>query len=181
MRPNNGTTMRLAYCLAAGLLLSSLAPGRHAHAQAAAQSEPGAPSGLTIGGLVAHPLQLTAEDLRAMPATTVTVSFNTEHGTTQAAWTGVPLWTVIQRAGLSAAVTANRRTMLTHTVLATARDGYTVVFSLGELDPRFGASQAMVVYARDGQELPNNGLRLVVPGDKMGGRAVQTLASLDIR
>jgi DMSO/TMAO reductase YedYZ molybdopterin-dependent catalytic subunit len=181
MRPHTGTIAHLARCLAAAVVFFSLTPARDAFAQGVAQSEHGAPSSVTVGGLVTHTLQLTADDVRAMPATTITVSFNTEHGTTSAAWTGVPLWTVIQRAGLDKAVTANRLTMLTHTVLATARDGYAVAFSLGELDPRFGASQAMVVYARDGQALPSGGLRLVVPGDKMGGRAVQSLDSLDVR
>lgn len=180
MRTSQGTTTARcgAYALAAALLLSGLAPPPAAHAQAAATQS--APAGLVLDGLVDHALQLTAADLRAMPATTLTVSFNTEHGTTTAAWTGVPLWTLIARAGISAAATANR-SQLQHVIMATGRDGYAVAFSLGELDPRFGASQAMVVYARDGQPLADNGLRLIVPGDKLGGRGVQTLIHLDIR
>jgi DMSO/TMAO reductase YedYZ molybdopterin-dependent catalytic subunit len=177
----NGSTTRLACGVLAGVLLFGLAPAGNVRAQVVVHSAASASSGVTLGGLVEHSMQLTAADLRTMPSTTIDVSFKTEHGVTQAAWTGVPLWAVIQRAGLSTAVTSNRLTMLQHIVLATGGDSYTVAFSLGELDPRFGASKAMVVYARDGQPLANDGLRLVVPGDTMGGRAVQTLTSLEIQ
>ncbi len=163
---------RMALGLVAGMMLYGWA-----QAQTAADTTPG----VALGGLVAHPQRLSPTALRALPSTTVTVSFNTEHGVTKADWTGVPLWAVIQQAGLSRAVTGNRQTMLQHTVLAKGRDGYGVLFSIGELDPRFGASQALLVYARDGKPLPDDGLRLVVPGDKMGGRAVQQLAELDVQ
>ncbi len=167
------TTTRLALGLVAGLAFFGSAHPRQAWGQAA--------PGVTLGGLVAHPQQLAPAELRAMSATTLTVTFNTEHGVTKADWTGVPLWAVIQHVGLSPAVTGNRQTMLQHSVLAKGRDGYSVLFSIGELDPRFGASQALLVYARDGKPLPDDGLRLVVPGDKMGGRAVQQLTELDVQ
>ncbi len=181
----NGWIVRLASGLALCIVSVSLAPdvarADTAHISVAHSSASDPASAITLGGLVVHSMQITAADLRAMPATTVTVSFKTEHGVTQADWTGVPLWAVIQHAGLSPAVTGNRLTMLQHVVLAAGSDSYTVAFSLGELDPRFGASKAMVVYARDGKPLEGDGLRLVVPGDTMGGRAVQHLVSLEVQ
>ncbi len=68
-------------------------------------------------------------------------------------------------------------------MLATGADGYQSVVSWGELDPEFGAEPVLVAWQRDGNGLSDGeGMaRLVVPGDKVGGRFVSTLASLEVR
>ena len=62
--------------------------------------------------------------------------------------------------------------------LCTARDGYVVVTSTGEIAPDFGGKAALVAYARDDQPLAE--LRLVMPGDKHGGRNVRDIAPIAI-
>ncbi len=64
-------------------------------------------------------------------------------------------------------------------VLAAAKDGYQVAFTLGELDPQFGNSLVLVADTRDGKPLPDKQgpLRLVCSNDKEGARSVRMLES----
>ena len=56
------------------------------------------------------------------------------------------------------------------------------VFGAGEFAPFFGGSQIMVAYATGGQSLGDDGFaRIVVPGDKAGGRFVSNIASIEVR
>jgi hypothetical protein len=56
------------------------------------------------------------------------------------------------------------------------------VFGAGEIDPFFGGSQIMFAYETGGQSLGNNGFaRIVVPGDKAGGRFVSNIAKIEVR
>jgi hypothetical protein len=56
------------------------------------------------------------------------------------------------------------------------------VFDVGEIDPFFGGSQIMIAYATGGQSLGSAGFaRIVVPGDKKGGRFVSNIASIEVR
>ena len=58
-----------------------------------------------------------------------------------------------------------------------------VVLAWGEIDPEFGAEPVFVGYERDGQPLDDGeGMaRLVVAGDKRGGRHVTRLSHLEVR
>src|SRR5215831_5025665 len=59
---------------------------------------------------------------------------------------------------------------------------YQSVFGAGEIDPFFGGSQIMVAYETGGQSLSHNGFaRIVVPGDKAGGRFVSNIAKIEVR
>ena len=68
------------------------------------------------------------------------------------------------------------------TVLASARDGYKVRFSLGELDAMLGASKAIVAVRCNGAMLDSadGPYRLVVPGEQRGARSVRQLESLTL-
>jgi DMSO/TMAO reductase YedYZ molybdopterin-dependent catalytic subunit len=56
---------------------------------------------LDVGGLVDHPLHLSLTDLRAMPSRTQITRHDCVEGwSCIGKWTGVPLSTVLQRAGL---------------------------------------------------------------------------------
>lgn len=56
-----------------------------------------------------------------------------------------------------------------------------MIYSLGELDPNFGAQPDFIAYAIDGQSLGNNGFaRVVVPNDVRAGRWVSNLVSLEV-
>jgi DMSO/TMAO reductase YedYZ molybdopterin-dependent catalytic subunit len=133
-----------------------------------------------LDGLVDHPLHLSTADLAALPPTELDITFQTGHGTETTHYKGVSLWTLVQRAGLSVEP-GNRRNSLHHYVLVTGRDGYAVAISMGELDPDFEGKEVILAYARDDKPLGADGLRLIVPGDKHGGRAVRDVTHLEVK
>jgi DMSO/TMAO reductase YedYZ molybdopterin-dependent catalytic subunit len=53
------------------------------------------------------------------------------------------------------------------------------VIALAEIDPEFGGQQTMLAYEQDGKPLA--GARLVMPGDKAGGRYVMNVVSIQLR
>jgi hypothetical protein len=67
-------------------------------------------------------------------------------------------------------------------VVATAADGYQVVFSLGELDPAVANNASIVADTVDGKPLSDTQgpLRIVAPHDKRGVRGVRMLQRLDV-
>lgn len=138
-----------------------------------------APAGeLSMTGKVAHPQQYDLAKLQAMPHQEIQVSFDTEHGAEQAGFTGVPLWALIGQAG--GIDDKAKGAVLRHTIKITGRDGYFVVLSTGEIAPDFGAKGALIAYQRTGEAPGANGFRLVMPGDKRGGRYVRDVVAIDI-
>jgi DMSO/TMAO reductase YedYZ molybdopterin-dependent catalytic subunit len=132
---------------------------------------------LAVTGDVATPLTLSASDLAAMPREHVDV--NDPHGG-KASYDGVALQTILVKAGVPFG--HMRGKSLTGYVLAEAKDGYEILFSLGELDPDFGNTRVIVADVQDGKPLgPNKGpVRLVVPADKEGARSVRMLEKLEV-
>jgi DMSO/TMAO reductase YedYZ molybdopterin-dependent catalytic subunit len=147
---------------------------------ATAQTAPPPVATLAFGGLVNQPKSFTLDDLKNLPATRETVSFLGEHGQEKATYTGVLLWTLLDKAGGLA--DGGKRPDLRHTLTVTGRDGYIVVLSLGELDPDFGGKAAIIAYSRESQPFdPARGFRLVVPGDKHGGRDVRDVIGIEVK
>jgi DMSO/TMAO reductase YedYZ molybdopterin-dependent catalytic subunit len=135
----------------------------------------------TVGGAVQHPRSLNLADLQHLPATTASVFFATGRGAVNARFTGVLLWSVLSEAGLKTDP-AVRNDSLRHSVVVTATDGYSVTLSWGELDPQFGAAQAMIAYAQDDKPLGDAGFaRLILPADKDGGRNVMRISAIEVR
>ena len=167
-----GTRYALASVVAAAFML---APATWAPAADAA-----AGASLSISGRVQHPQSLSLADLQKLPPTNVQVSFVTGHGTEAGTFTGVLLWTLLGGAGLIDEAGKNAR--LRHTIVVTGRDGYAVALSLGEIDPDFEGKPAILAYAKDGIPLDaSDGIRLIVPNDKHGGRAVKDVAGIEVR
>jgi len=143
-----------------------------------AQDAGKAVAGLSVTGDVTSRLMLTAEDLAKMPRQAVTAK--EESGAT-VQYEGVLLREILKRAG--APVDAEMRgKALAGYVLAKARDGYQVVFSLAELEPDYGNQLVLVADKRDGAPLTGNlgPLRIVCPNDKKGARSVRMLESLEV-
>ena len=160
------------------LLLS--ANGAAIAADQSTQSEATAPSsGLVLDGKVRHPLRLSIDTLRKLPAERVEVSFQTAHGVEKATYTGALLWTLLGEAG--GIDDSAKGAELHHTINITGRDGYMVVISTGEIAPDFGGKAAMIAYERDGEELGDKGLRVVMPGDKHGGRYVRDVVAIEVK
>jgi hypothetical protein len=115
-----------------------------------------AQNNVIIDGDIPRPTTLTGKDLAAMPRTSISVS---EHGTS-ATYEGILLYDVLKRAGGPLAQLKGKA--LAAYVLAQARDGYQVVYTL------------------NGQPLPEaqGPFRLVVPYEKKPARSIRMLERL---
>ena len=137
-----------------------------------------APSGtLAVSGAVKTPLTLTKADLQAMARTTVTLD---DHGKKQV-YGGVLVSEILTRASGPIGTELKGGALATY-VLASASDGYQVLFSIGELDPALSGSEIIVADTVDGGPLSatQGPMRIVVPRDKRGVRSVRMLQSLEV-
>lgn len=108
------------------------------------------------------------------------MSLATDHGVITGTWTGVLLWTLLQRAEVLT-VAKTKNAVLLHTLIVRGSDGYAVALSFGEIDPNIGASAAIIAYAHDGHPFPaGQGLRLIVPSDKFAARAVRDVVDIEV-
>lgn len=121
--------------------------------------------------------RLLTADLAALPQDTARARF---HDGPELVYTGPSLLAVLRLAG--ARVDTVRGPALSQYVLAVARDGYRVVFSLGELAPTLGNRQVVVVMQSDGAPLPDKEgpWRLWVVGDGHPSRSMRQLAELHL-
>ena len=137
-------------------------------------------SGFTIGGQVKNPQHVSAQDLAKLASTQVTVSFVTGHGQDTGSYTGALLWTLLSKAELING--PEKGALLRHVIVITGRDGYAVAISAGELAPEFENKSVILATEADGKPLPPaDGVRLIVPGDKHGGRAVRDVVKIDVQ
>ena len=67
-----------------------------------------------------------------------------------------------------------------HYFVVGAADGVRVTLALPEIAPRFTDKRVMLAYEQDGEAL-NAGVRLIVPGDDLGGRSIVGVASVTRR
>jgi len=141
----------------------------------------GVSSQFTVTGDVNTPITYTAANLPgSLPPSTVTVSTQggTLPGTT---FTGVSLLGLLNQSGISTDP-AIKNDILRDIVVATATDGYQVVYSMGELLPNFGNQPDLLAYANT----PSSALgldgfaRTVAPNDLKGGRYVSNLTGLTV-
>jgi hypothetical protein len=146
---------------------------------AVAQTPAPSEAKLTISGDIPTPLTITAADLAAMPRDTIAVDDQESGGKIE--YEGVPLQEVLKKAGIPFG-TAIRGKYLASYLLASAHDGYQVVFSFGELDSSFGNEKVLIVDKRSGKPLfgYQGPLRLVVAGDKAGARDVRMLEKIEV-
>ena len=94
---------------------------------------------------------------------------------------GLPLLEVLEKGGLDVRTMAGERQYAAAVVLARARDGYTVVFSVGELRAGRSNPRVFLVSETAAGPLPDNEgpVRLVVYGDPV--RSAYALATLEVR
>lgn len=158
--------IRLVVALAAAVLIAAASPR--------AQS---APQTLTIAGDVGTPLSLTPDALKALPRTRVEVE---EDGRT-VGYEGVLVGELLKRAGVPLGAEL-RGSAIASYVVASATDGYQVVFSLAELDPQFTANDIIVADTIDGKPLfaYQGPVRIVAPKDARGARSVRMLERLEV-
>lgn len=153
-------------------------------AAAAIAQTPSTSATLSVSGNVVEPLTLTADDLRRYPAHAVDYS---PRGTRSPAvpdesarhYTGCLLRDVLSAARPTE---AKARDLRKSYVVASASDGYEVVFSWGELFLSQGDS-VFVVYERDGAPLGDDEgkIALIAVGDRGSARHVKWLKALTLR
>ncbi len=134
----------------------------------------GATTRFAVSGNVASSTSFDLAALEALTPTTQSVG--------GIAYTGVSLWSLLTSAVGVPSNGAVKNDLLGKYVVATGSDGYSVVFSLGELDPSFGGQPDFVAYLADGVPLaPATGFaRIVVPNDVRRGRWVSNLIGLEV-
>jgi hypothetical protein len=99
-------------------------------------------------------------------------------------FTGVLLWDLLNAPPVGGITTdPNIKNDILHKVIVvTGSDCYQSVFGAGEINPSFGGNQIMVAYATGGASLGTAGFaRIVVPGDKAGGRFVSNIVEIEVK
>ena len=130
--------------------------------------------------LVAAVAMLVPVDGQLLEGLPIASVANNDHGT-QRTCTGPTLTQVLGKLEVSQGEKL-RGTELQRGVLVQARDGYAVLFSLGEIDPTFGNSGAIIATQCDGRALDDHEgpFRLIVPGDGKMARSVRQVVTLEI-
>ncbi|HZS49950.1 MAG TPA: molybdopterin-dependent oxidoreductase [Bryobacterales bacterium] len=131
---------------------------------------------LTITGSVERPVTLSAADLAKMPRVSVEVRGRQATVT----YTGVLLFDVLKLAGAPVGERLHGPFLASY-VMAEARDGYRVLFSLPEIDPGFTDAKVLVADHANGKELGSEqGPFRLVPADKSARRTVRMLQRLEV-
>jgi hypothetical protein len=118
--------MTRAIVIAAAMCLAALTAGN-------SLSEPAETP--VFQGAVKQQLVLDETLLKSFTPVTIDVTFETGEGKKSRRYTGVLLWSLIEKVGL--VDEAGKNASLKHTLLITGRDGYAVALALGELDPHY--------------------------------------------
>lgn len=108
------------------------------------------------------------------------VRLETAHGDITV-YHGVPLLDLLEKNGLDLKTMAGERKSAGQVVLVTARDGYTVVFSVGELRANRSNPRVFLVAESSAGALPENEgpVRLIVYGDAV--RSAYGLARIELK
>jgi molybdate transport system substrate-binding protein len=144
-----------------------------------ALAEPVPPSpGLLVqrAGQASH--VVPPERIAMLPPLTQRVGFVTGRGEQQSEWTGPLLWDVLVASGAIDPAKVAEQVHLS--VRVTGADGYAAVVALAEIAPQFAGRPIQVADRMNGVSLPDHALRLVVPGDRRGGRSVRDVVRIDI-
>jgi hypothetical protein len=120
------------------------------------------------------PHTITLEQIAALKP--ITQQAAVEH--TDRSWTGPLLWDVLVNAGaVDPAKPADAVHLGVHVVGA---DGWIAVFGLAELSPEFAGKPIQLADQMNGEPIPGSRLRLIVPGERRGGRSVRDVVRIDI-
>jgi hypothetical protein len=135
-----------------------------------------------VGGDIADPNFYNIPYLN--PVTTESVSYLAAGAPVHDTYTGVTLWNLLNTVDGGIDTTTSKNDILSKYVIATGSDGYTSVYSLGEIDPNFGHQSILIASSDTAGQLGPYGAdglsRVVVPGDIAGGRYVSDLVTLTV-
>lgn len=138
------------------------------------RSPANAEQGLLVQRSGQQPRSLSVEQIAALPAISQHAAI--EHDDRE--WTGPLLWDVLANAG---AVDPTKPADAVHLVVRViGADGWTAVFGLAELSPQFVGKPIQLADRMNGEPIPNQGLRLIVPGERRGGRSVRDVVRVEV-
>lgn len=168
-----------------GLLAAALCCGSAIAAEKAGETSAYVSEQVIVTGAVEQPLRLTVADLRQFPPqqvgeTPLICQSGASVGKLERL-KGVLLRDVLEKAVLQSKAHNDVKKMA---VIATASDGYTVVFSWGELFNSPLGEGVIVFFEKDGQPLGDDEGRIALVSAKdtrTGPRHVKWLKSLDVR
>ena len=97
-------------------------------------------------------------------------------------YAGIAVSDILQKAGLAMGKQLHGENLAQY-MLAKAGDGYTVAFSLAELDSSFAEKTIILADEVDGAPLPNGKgpFRIIVPGEKKPARSLWEVRTLIVR
>lgn len=182
------TTPRLMLVVVALTVAASgsLAPAGITLAQATptagAASTPAAGQSFDIVGLVQNPGSVTVDELRQYPVETVEVTYAVDGEQEAHTFTGVRLVDVVNGAGFTVDADDPSAVLELYMVI-TAKDGYQIVLSVGEIYPDFGDAPILLAWEEDGAPLSptKSPVQLVVPEDRSDGRHIFGIVTIDVR
>jgi hypothetical protein len=133
---------------------------------------------VTVRGLGASAVKLSLSDLAKLPQQTFQYTDQEKPVTFE----GVLLSDVLSKVDLPVGEKFHK-TAASYYLVADAADGYKAVFAWAELDPSFTDRKVYLVTKRDGKPLADaeGPFRLIVPGEKRGGRAVHQVTGLTLK
>ncbi|MEH2274481.1 MAG: hypothetical protein V7K40_06640 [Nostoc sp.] len=153
-----------------------------------------------LGGELKNPTTYNLQNLRNLRdalkkqnppvVTEITVSFQTGSGPRTETYYGVPLWELINNPKAGGGLKPGnsglnpKNSFLRQYVLVEATDCYGAVVAIGEIQPSFEAKKVLIAFEKKGSDgkvvsLIDEGFaRLVVPGDKAGGRYVTNVRNI---
>jgi hypothetical protein len=144
----------------------------------------GISNSFTVSGEVTNRAVFNLNDLETFPPAQQNITYFAAGSVVSESFTGVLMWDLLNNSPVNGIVTnPNIKNDILHKVIiVSGSDCYQSVFGAGEIDPFFGGSQIMVAYETGGKSLGDDGFaRIVVPGDKAGGRFVSNIAKIEIR
>ena len=153
-----------------------------------------------LGGEVKNPTTYNLQNLKNLRdalkkqnppvVTEITVSFQTGSGPRTETYYGVPLWELINNPKAGGGLKPGnsglnpKNSFLRQYVLVEATDCYGAVVAIGEIQPSFEGKKVLIAFEKKGPNgkvvsLIDEGFaRLVVPGDKAGGRYVTNVRNI---
>jgi hypothetical protein len=137
------------------------------------------PSKLRISGVGIQPLEINATELVKMPR--VKLEVKDPHTGDTKWYEGVRLSDLLAKAGAPLGDKLRGSALATY-VIARAVDGYTVVYSLAEVDPAMNGNQIIVADSVEGKPLDHHDgpFRVIVPGEKRAARWIRMVNAFEL-
>jgi DMSO/TMAO reductase YedYZ molybdopterin-dependent catalytic subunit len=118
------------------------------------------------------------EVIRALPEQTLTATLRSPRGSSTRTFKGALLSDYARAMGLIPKPPSIG--FANYYFVATAEDGFRISLAYFEVTPRATEKRVLLAYEQDGEPL-RVGVRLVVPGDDLGGRSIMGVAEVELR